>query len=57
MVRRHGGSGNGLLIAGILLGAAIGAAVALYYTPGTGAENRRRLTQWATARKNQLLGA
>ena len=43
--KRQGG--NSLLLLGIIAGAAIGAAVALFYTPGTGEENRQRLAEWA----------
>ena len=48
------GDGGGLLtLSGMLAGAAIGAAVGLVYSPGTGEENRRRIAEWARARFDQ----
>jgi gas vesicle protein len=37
---------KGLVLLGILAGAAIGAAVALVYSPGSGDENREHLMQY-----------
>ena len=38
----------------VVLGAgAIGCAVGLVYSPGSGEENRKRLTQWANSRVSQ----
>ncbi len=42
--------GKGLVFLGILAGAAIGAAVALVYSPGKGEENRERLMQYISER-------
>ena len=42
--------GNTLAIPGIILGTGIGAALALIYSPGTGKQNRKQLTQWAHRR-------
>lgn len=34
------------MLAGMLAGAAIGAAAAMFYTPASGQVNRQRLVQW-----------
>ncbi len=46
--------GNSLTIIGMLLGAAIGASVALVYSRGTGAQNRRALNLWAHHRLDDI---
>lgn len=50
--RKRGGAV--IWLAGALAGAAIGAAVALVYTPGTGEENRQRITKWVDARTGDV---
>ncbi len=52
--RRGRGEGNRLMLMGLLTGAAIGAAVALFYTPGTGEQNRKRLSKWAASLAGQV---
>lgn len=47
MARTRKSEGRGLTFLGILAGAALGAAVALVYTPARGEENRKRLNEWA----------
>src|SRR5947209_20628282 len=47
--QRNNGSST-YAILGMAAGAAIGAGVALVYSPATGEENRRRLLEWAQAR-------
>ena len=42
--------GKGLVFLGILAGIAIGAAVALVYSPANGEENRERLMQYISER-------
>ena len=42
--------GKGLVFLGMLAGAAIGAAVALVYSPGKGEETRERLMQYISER-------
>ncbi len=42
--------GKGLIFLGILAGMAIGAAVALVYSPAKGEENRERLMQYISER-------
>ncbi len=48
----HGrkGKDKGLMLLGILSGAAVGGAVALFYTPTTGEKNRQRFSEWAGKR-------
>lgn len=46
--------GNALAILGTLLGAAIGAGVALVYTRGSGEQNRADLNKWAHHRVDDL---
>jgi len=46
--------GNVLAILGTLLGAAIGAGVALVYTRGSGEQNRSDLNKWAHHRLDDL---
>jgi gas vesicle protein len=46
--------GNALAILGTLLGAAIGAGVALVYTRGSGEQNRADLNKWAHHRLDDL---
>ena len=43
---KRNGKSKGLVLLGILAGAAIGAALALVYTPGSGEENREHLMQY-----------
>jgi len=43
-------------LAGVALGAAIGGAVGLVYTPASGEENRRRLREWVNARIEEARG-
>jgi gas vesicle protein len=52
MASNNGGSGL-LTLAGMLAGAALGAAVALVYTPHKGEENRKQMADWANARASQ----
>jgi len=49
--KREGGGIYTLL--GLLAGAAIGGAVGLVYSPGSGKENRKRLAGWANARVSE----
>ena len=44
---------KGLMLMGVLAGAAIGAAVSLVYTPADGEKNRKRLQEWVQSRLNQ----
>jgi gas vesicle protein len=46
--------GNALAIVGMALGGAIGAAVALVYSRGTGEQNRANLSKWAHNRLDDL---
>ena len=46
--------GNALAILGALLGAAIGAGVALVYSRGNGEQNRTDLNKWAHHRLDDL---
>ena len=46
--------GNALAIVGAILGAAIGAGVALVYSHGTGEQNRADLNKWAHHRLDDL---
>ncbi len=39
-----------MTLTGMAAGAAIGAALGLIYSPGTGAENRRRIVEWVNSR-------
>lgn len=48
--RKRNGKGRGLTLLGIAAGAAIGGAVALFYTPAAGEKNRQRLSEWAGQR-------
>jgi gas vesicle protein len=49
--KREGGGIYTLL--GLLAGAAIGGAVGLVYSPGSGEENRKRLAGWANNRVSE----
>lgn len=42
--------GRAITFLGLLAGAAIGAAVALIYSPADGTRNRQKLTEWGHAR-------
>jgi gas vesicle protein len=53
MARSGNPRSTGLTLMGVLAGAAIGAAVALTRTPGTGEENRRRVAGLAKARAEE----
>lgn len=46
--------GNGLAVLGMLLGAGLGAVVALFYSPGTGEQNRKNLNLWAHHRLDDV---
>lgn len=46
--------GNALAILGTILGAAIGAGVALVYSRGNGEQNRANLNKWAHHRLDDL---
>ncbi len=46
--------GNTLLVLGSLLGAGIGAAIALVYSRGTGEQNRKDLNMWAHHRLDDV---
>jgi gas vesicle protein len=46
--------GRGLTFLGLLTGAAIGAAVALIYSPSDGEKNRQQLNRWAGHRLDDL---
>jgi uncharacterized protein YcfJ len=46
--------GNALTIVGAILGAAIGAGVALVYSHGNGEQNRADLNKWAHHRLDDL---
>jgi hypothetical protein len=46
--------GNALAVVGAILGAAIGAGVALVYSRGTGEQNRADLNKWAHHRLDDL---
>lgn len=46
--------GNALAIVGAILGAAIGAGVALVYSRGNGEQNRAHLNKWAHHRVDDL---
>lgn len=50
MARARRQQGNGLMLLGMLAGAAIGAAVGLFYTPASGEENRKRIARWVESR-------
>ena len=52
--RQDQDDGNALTAIGMLLGAALGAAVALVYSPGTGKQNRKNLTLWAHHRLDEI---
>jgi len=49
----YGRGGNGA-VAGFILGAAIGAGVALLFAPATGVETRRRLGETAKGLRNRM---
>jgi gas vesicle protein len=44
---RKAKEGNSLAVPGVILGTGIGAALALIYSPGTGKQNRKQLSDWA----------
>jgi len=44
---KKSGKGRALTLLGLMAGAAVGAAVALIYSPHNGKGNRRELNQWA----------
>lgn len=54
MARERGGKGGPYTLLGMLAGGAIGAGVALVYTPGSGEENRRRIAEWVNARISKV---
>jgi hypothetical protein len=51
---RKESDGNTLAALGMLLGAGLGAAVALFYSRGTGEQNRKDLNMWAHHRLDDL---
>ncbi|MGA7733728.1 MAG: YtxH domain-containing protein [Chloroflexia bacterium] len=51
---RKESGGNALAAIGMLLGAGLGAAVALVYSPGSGKKNRKNLNLWAHHRLDDL---
>jgi gas vesicle protein len=54
MARARKGKSNGLTVLGIVAGAAIGVAFALFYTPDKGEENRKHMAEWAGKRAEQV---
>jgi gas vesicle protein len=54
MARTRQTKGNGLTLLGILAGVVLGAAVALFYTPDNGEENRRHMAEWLANRAEQV---
>jgi gas vesicle protein len=53
---RKRSQGNLYTILGLAAGAAIGAGVALVYSPARGEENRKRLQEWAQSRAQDAQG-
>jgi gas vesicle protein len=54
MARARKGKSNGLTVLGMVAGAAIGAAVALFYTPDNGEGNRKHMAEWVAKRAEQV---
>jgi len=46
--------GRSITFLGVLAGAALGAALALVYSPGNGEKNRENLNRWAHSRLDDL---
>lgn len=46
--------GRAITLLGLLAGAAIGAAVALIYSPAEGERNRQKLNEWAHSRLDDV---
>lgn len=51
---RVASDGNTLAVVGVALGAAIGGAIALVYSRGTGEQNRAGLNKWAHNRLDDI---
>jgi gas vesicle protein len=50
---RNSRAGRAFVLLGLLAGVAVGAALALVYSPHDGQENRKQLNQWAHNRLEQ----
>ena len=57
MARTQKAKGRGLVLAGVILGSVVGAALSAVYTPGSGEENRKRIAGWFNSRLSDVSDA
>ena len=54
MARKRKANGNGMMLLGMLAGAAVGAAMGLVFAPSDGERNRQHLSEWVASRAQEL---